>query len=218
MAGSEVLRNVWPEGALLAIGYGRVPIQPVLLADRAHESLSELPHAARIPNLAGVLALCPEVELADPDGVELVPADAPVHDLLDPFGGVEPPVCAAPDQGDRERPVGLADDEGGQVGGILPERPLLLGRLVQPRPVLAGGHFVLREQAVGVLGPEERAQGLVVAILERREQDLHRGLGGPETHLRFGRCGRYRSPGRQNSQQKHQRRSEKPPWYVSCSV
>ena len=148
-----------PEGALLAVGDRGIPVEPVLRAGGAHEPLGELLHAALVPDLARVLALRRDVGSADGDGVELVPADAPIHDLFDAFGGVEPPVRAAPDEGDGEGPGVRADEQDRPVRGVLPEGPRLLGRLVEARPVLAGGRLVLREQAVGVLGPEERAQG-----------------------------------------------------------
>ena len=70
-----------------------LPRQAVLLARRADDALRVLVHARAVVLLRGVLVLRLDVAAADLDGVELVPADAAVEDLLPSGLGVEAPLA-----------------------------------------------------------------------------------------------------------------------------
>jgi hypothetical protein len=69
-----------------------------------------------LPERIRVLRL--HVIVADLNGVQLVPADAAVEDLLLPGFGVEGPPAAVADDRDRQRPVLCSDREGREVGGL----------------------------------------------------------------------------------------------------
>src|SRR4029450_9993830 len=78
------------ERALLAVVPG-LPVEPVVLAGRARHLLGVLEHLVAVAVLARVSLLGIGVDAGDLDRRQLVAADAPVDDLLEPVGGVEAP-------------------------------------------------------------------------------------------------------------------------------
>src|SRR5262249_37730018 len=128
------VRDERPERALVAVGL--LPVKAVLLARRAAEALRVVSEPRVVLNL-GVDELA-----ARRDRRELVPANAPVEQLLLARGGIEEPTVAVTRERDRERPVVLAemDDRHRAVVGLLDPRLLarcgeeaLAGRLVGDR-------------------------------------------------------------------------------------
>ena len=65
----EILGHPGTEGALLSARYSGVPVEAVLLSGGTDNPLGELPHAAVIPDLAGICTLGDQVIPAEGDGV-----------------------------------------------------------------------------------------------------------------------------------------------------
>ena len=117
----------------------------------------------------------------------------PIEDLLPAGLRVEAPLPALPDDRDRERPVLVADDEGGAVRvlRVRDDGELLASLRGEGRgglPVLRG--LPGRDEVVAVRA-EDRLEGRPVEALGRRDQGVGGFLGGGERLLR-GRGGRDR--------------------------
>ena len=110
ITGRPGARDERPQRAFLFAGFDG-PIEPIALADLAHEVLRVFRRAAGPQVLGGIFALGRDVGAAHFDDAELVAADAPIENLILTGLGVEAPAGVLANERDWQGPLVCADDQ-----------------------------------------------------------------------------------------------------------
>jgi hypothetical protein len=183
-------------------------------AGRAGEPLRIFQHRVAVAILAGIGDLGIDIGPQHPNRLELVAADDPILDRLDPFRAVEAPAAGFADQGGRQRPGLESDLEDHPVIAVGPQHGGAARRLQKTLPVGSVGFRPLTFDQLREFRPDDGGDCRTVAILERLDQSRDRLLRGRKQALRVlapsRRPAQHHRDNRDRPQPRHRARRTRP--------